>query len=128
MHGCHYYTLALFSAFACQRCTEHYNIITSNERQERNIKYCCHGFKLTSQTHQSAQVVETEESLVVAMGIPVQHPHLSFHLLLHPLAMEGEGRVVEETSLTSTGEGGVGCGWYSIRTKPSGTKSPRSTS
>ena len=31
------------------------------------IKYCCHGLKLTFQTHHSAQAVVTEESLVAAM-------------------------------------------------------------
>ena len=102
MHGSHYYTLASFCVLSCQRNTEHHNNILSNERQERKIKCCCHGLKLTFQTHQSAQVVVTEESLVVAMGIPVQHPHLAFHLLLHPLAVEVEGRVVEETFISIT--------------------------
>ena len=99
MHGSYYYTLASFCVLSCQRSTEHHNNIMGNERQERKIKCCCHGLKLTFQTHQSAQAVVTEESLVVAIRIPVQHPHLVFHLLLHLLAMQGEGSVVEELSL-----------------------------
>ena len=41
---------------------------------------------------------------------------------------ESGGGDIVSTSLTSTGEGGLGCGWYSIRTQPSGNKSPPSTS
>ena len=52
----------------------------------------------------------------------------SYFILWQWRGGEGGGGDIVSTSLTSTGEGGLGCGWYSIRTQPSGTKSPPSTS